>query len=431
MKKLTLFFILIFFTFQGNLMATKLEHIKYNDIEIPIIYKKHKTLPIFNLYLIFKNSGYINDTILSGLTNLSAKVLNEGTLKDGSNLFYEKLENNAIEINAQAGFETFTIEISCLKDKYKLALQYLNELLINPNINKKTLNKVKNITLSKLAQKQNDFDYIASSQLKNEIYKNTALSNTGTGTIEDINKINISNIKTNITNILNINNLIVVTGGDIQYNVIENDLISIFNNLNNDKTKILKKIHFNKQAKSTTIKKETEQSYIYFASNLDINSTSVDNYKLKVASFILGSSGFGSRLMEEIRVKNGLAYSVYGYFINKKSHSHFSGYLQTKLDNTKKAKDMVISIVNKFIENGVTKEELQSAKKFLLGSQPLRTERFSQSLNQAFNLYYNNLDFDYYKEEAKLIEKLTLKDLNIFISKHTEIKNLVFSIVTK
>ena len=95
-------------------MATKLKHIEFNNKTIPVIFKKHKTLPIFNLQLVFKNSGYINDTNLSGLTNLSAKILNEGTLKEGSK-FYEDLENNAIEIDVQAGFETFVIEVSCLK----------------------------------------------------------------------------------------------------------------------------------------------------------------------------------------------------------------------------------------------------------------------------------------------------------------------------
>ena len=135
--------------------------------------------------------------------------------------------------------------------------------------------------------------------------------------------------------------------------------------------------------------------------------------------------------MEEIRVKNGLAYSAYGHISNKKSHSYFTGYLQTKLDNTQKAKDMVVSIVEEFIKDGVTKEELDAAKNFLLGSEPLRTETFSQRLNRAFSLYYKNLPFDYPKTELNMINNLSLDDLNQFIKSHKEIKNLTFSIVTK
>jgi predicted Zn-dependent peptidase len=161
-----------------------------------------------------------------------------------------------------------------------------------------------------------------------------------------------------------------------------------------------------------------------------MSSKDKDNYKAKVASFILGGSGFGSRLMEEIRVKRGLAYSAYGYTSINKSHSYFTGYLQTKIENQKQAQKLVSKIVDDFVKKGATKEELNSAKKFLQGSEPLRTETFSQRQNRAFNLYYKGLDFDYPKKELELINNLTLKELNSFIKQHNEIKDLSFLIVT-
>ncbi len=413
-------------------MSITLDNIEYKNKQIPIIFDHYKKLPIFNLQLVFKNQGYINDKNLSGLTNISTKILNEGTLKDGAISFATKLENNAIEIHTSIGLETVVMEISCLKDQYKKAIKYTTALLKDPNISQDSLDKIKNLTLSKLAQKENDFDFIASSNLKSAIYKNTPLQNNYLGKIEDINKITINDVKTRLNEILNINNLIVVSGGDINKDELQKDLKKIFKHLNSkDINNEIKKIDIIKNPQSITVKKETEQSYIYFASPLDIDYNSKDTYKVKVASFILGSSGFGSRLMEEIRVKNGLAYSVYGYFTYKKSHSNFTGYLQTELKNTKKAQDMVIKIINEFIKDGVTKEELDSAKLFLNGSEPLRVETFSQRLNRAFNLYYKDLPFDYSKKELELIDNLSLDDLNSFILKHDEIKRLTFSIVTK
>ena len=156
-----------------------------------------------------------------------------------------------------------------------------------------------------------------------------------------------------------------------------------------------------------------------------------DNYKAKIASFILGGSGFGSRLMEEIRVKRGLAYSAFGNISIAKSHSYFTGYLQTKVINQHKAKKLIIKIIKDFVKHGVTKDELESAKKFLLGSEPLRTETFSQRQNRAFNLYYKGLKSNYPEKELELFQNLTLEDLNKFIKSHNEITKLSFSIVTK
>ena len=175
--------------------------------------------------------------------------------------------------------------------------------------------------------------------------------------------------------------------------------------------------------------KQTQQAYIYFGSPFNNKNEKNKSHMLKVTSFILGSSGFGSRLMEEIRVKRGLAYSIYGYIVNNKSSSSFNGYLQTELKSTNRVKELVIKIIEKFVNNGVTQKELDSAKKFLIGSEPLRTETLNQRLNSAFNLFYNDLDINHNKQELENIENLSLKDLNSYIRSHKEIINLSFSIV--
>jgi predicted Zn-dependent peptidase len=177
--------------------------------------------------------------------------------------------------------------------------------------------------------------------------------------------------------------------------------------------------------------KDTQQAYIYFGSPFDAKVNDKNNYIAKVASFILGGSGFGSRLMEEIRVKRGLAYSAYGQISINKSHSYFTGYLQTKNESADGAKELVVKIVNDFVKNGITKDELKAAKNFLTGSEPLRVETLSQRLNRAFTLYYRGLEQDYSNKELEKIEKLTLKEINEYIKSHNEIKNLSFSIVRK
>ena len=412
-------------------MSAILKEIQNNNTNIPVIFEKYSAIPIFNLQLVFENSGYMNDKTNIGITNITAKILNEGTKKDGAINYARDLENNAISIYTSTSFETFVIEISCLKTEYKLALTYLNKLLKDPNITKNTLDKIKLLQKSKLKQKENDFDYIASKNLSKIQYKGTALEYTSSGDIQHINKLQIKDVKESLFNILNLDNLIIVVGGDLEFNEFKTDI--------KDTLKILKplgktkfnKINISKKTTTKIIHKDTKQSYIYFSSPFNINFNSKDSYKAKVASFILGGSGFGSRLMEEIRVKNGLAYSAYGNIVNNKSHSHFTGYLQTKLENTTKAKELVSKIVNNFVSKGVTQKELQAAKNFLAGSEPLRNETFSQRLNGAYHLYYKNLPFDYPKEELDMIHKLSLKNLNEFIKSHKEIKKLTFSIVTK
>ncbi|WP_323591240.1 M16 family metallopeptidase [Aliarcobacter butzleri] len=412
-------------------MSDTIKHINIKGIEVPIIFEEQKDLPILNLQLVFQNSGYIQDKDKSGLVNLSSSILNEGTKELGSSNFAQILDENAITIHSSNGFETFVIEVSSLKEQSKKAVSLLNDLLKSPNFTQSSLDKIKTIQTGYLKRKENDFDFIAQNQLKALLFKDTALENPSSGTIESISKIELKDIENFLSKTISLNNLIIVAGGNFTQKEIETLIKPILENLKTGEKSEVKKIDFKSQKSEKTLQRDTEQAYIYFGSSFNIDSKDEENYKAKVASFILGGSGFGSRLMEEIRVKRGLAYSAYGNISINKTHTYFSGYLQTKNETAKEAQELVSKLVDEFVENGVTQEELTAAKNFLLGSEPLRNETLAQRLNKAFTLYYRGLDQDYSKKELEKIQNLKLEDLNNYIKSHKEINNLTFSIVRR
>ena len=105
--------------------------------------------------------------------------------------------------------------------------------------------------------------------------------------------------------------------------------------------------------------------------------------------------------MEEIRVKRGLAYSAYARVYLNLSNSYFKGHLQTKLQSQNEAIKVVKEEIKRFVEKGVTQKELDGAKKFLLGSEPLRVETLSQRLYRSFNEFYTGKKPGFYKEQLK------------------------------
>lgn len=416
---------------QGSLMSATIKHIETNGIMVPVVFEKQKSLPILNLQLVFTNSGYIQDKKQSGLASLSSELLNEGTKKLGSTQFAQELEENAISLHTSNGFETFVIELSNLKDVSSKSIDLLTRLIKSPNYSDDTLAKLKTLKIGALKRKENDFDYTAKNLLKAELFKGTSLENPSSGTIESIDKIQLKDIKTFINDTVNLNNLIVVAGGDFDYKEFKVLIQPVLDALKPGKKREFEEISFVSKKSEETLLKETEQAYIYFGSSYNVTASDKDRYIAKVASFILGGSGFGSRLMEEIRVKRGLAYSAYGSVSINKSHSFFSGYLQTKNETAKEAQGLVSQIIQDFVKKGVTKNELKAAKNFLTGSEPLRNEVLSQRLNKAFTLFYRGLDQDYPAKELELIQNLKLDDLNKFIKSHEEINNLTFAIVRK
>jgi len=414
---------------QGILMSANLSHIDINNTKVPFIFEEDKNLPIVSMQLIFKNSGSLTDRE-GGLVKLTAKLLNEGTKKEGSTGFATKLENRAISLGVHAGKETLVIEMGSLVSEFNYGVALFKELLEDPNYTEETLKKIKVQTIGSLKQKESDFDYISSLKMREMLFPNTPLAKASLGTVESINSIELNDIKKHVVEHIGLENAIVVMGGDMNQTTAEalvKEVLALLPHISTHKIPMMKAVA-QKKVKETIEK--SQQAYVYFGAPVNVAYDSKERYLAQVASFILGSSGFGSRLMEEIRVKKGLVYSVYSRFSINKTHSYFSGYLQTKIATGNEAVKSVQEVVELFLDKGVTDEELTSAKQFILGSEPLRNETLSQRLNRAFQEFYTDRPLGSSVENLKKIEAMTLTELNNFISAHKEIANISFSVVT-
>jgi predicted Zn-dependent peptidase len=414
------------------LMASTLDYIEVNGVKIPFIFEEDKRLPIVSMQLIFTGSGSVDEGKKAGLAKSTAKMLNEGSLKKGSVGFADALDARAIQLSANAGSETFVIELGSLKEEFDTGLSLLSEQLKEPNFTAKSLDKVKTMTLSDISRKEADFDSVASDELKAVLFEGTVLATPNIGTKASVKSITLDDIKSFASHHLVLSNVLIVMGGDIGMEEAKRKVSLLLAPLAVGHATPERHFQPRTTPKESILKRpSTEQAYLYFGSPFAMKEGDSEFYKARVAMFILGSSGFGSRLMEEIRVKRGLAYSAYSRLSVAKTNTYFSGYLQTKLESQAEAKKTVIEVIDSFVRDGVTQAELDQARKFLLGSEPLRVETLSQRLGRTFSEYYQGKPLGYSLQELELIRHLTLDELNDFIQRHGEIKNLSYAIVTK
>lgn len=404
----------------------KKSEIEIKNRKIPLLYKFNDELPLVIFIAKFKVAGEISSS-KAGLAGIVADLMNEGSKTLGVSAFARKLEVKAIELEASNDFETFSLTISCLKEYFPYALSLLNELLKDLNFTEESLEKIKKQKISTLLALESDFDYLAKEKLKELLHPESQLAQPSLGTLASLESITLEDVKNFYKENLNLANLFLVLAGDVEEK--EVNFAQLFSTLEVGEKRELKKIPTSDKEEFFIKKEESEQAYIYFGSPFYLEEE--EKYKANVAMFILGSSGFGSRLMEEIRVKKGLAYSIYGNASLKLSKTLFEGYMQTQNENREAAIQAIKKEIEKFLEFGAKEEELEQAKKFLIGCDPLRKERFMQRISIAVAEYYSGHDFGYQDEQLQKIEKLKLEELNSFIKKHKEIGKLSFSIVEK
>lgn len=136
-----------------------------------------------------------------------------------------------------------------------------------------------------------------------------------------------------------------------------------------------------------------------------------DYFPLLVGNYTLGGGGFVSRLMNEVREKRGLAYSVYSYFNPMAQPGPFEAGLQTQKDQTDNALKVVRETIATFVREGPNERELQAAKDNLVGGFSLRIDNNKKILDNIAAIGFYRLPLDYLDTWTANVSKVTIADI--------------------
>ncbi|MBI3903549.1 MAG: insulinase family protein [Nitrosomonadales bacterium] len=143
-----------------------------------------------------------------------------------------------------------------------------------------------------------------------------------------------------------------------------------------------------------------------------------DYFPLYVGNYILGGGGFVSRLMEEVREKRGLAYSVYSYFVPMQQPGAFQIGLQTKKSQADEALQLARSTLREFIARGPSEKDLKAAKDNIIGGFPLRIDSNKKILDYLGVIGFYNLPLTYLDDFVGKIDKVTVAQVRDAFQRH-------------
>jgi zinc protease len=125
---------------------------------------------------------------------------------------------------------------------------------------------------------------------------------------------------------------------------------------------------------------------------------------------ILGGGGFASTLMEEVREKRGLAYSVYSFIQPMRHGSVFTGGVATKAEAIDQSLDVIKAELKRMADEGPTADQFENAKKYLIGSYALRFDTNAKIASQLLALFEEGFGPEYVDERNKIVEAITMED---------------------
>jgi zinc protease len=154
-----------------------------------------------------------------------------------------------------------------------------------------------------------------------------------------------------------------------------------------------------------------------------------DYFPLFVGNHVLGSGGFVSRIIEEVRQKRGLAYSAYSYFSPLKRAGPFVIGMQTRREQAGEALRIVDSTLREFVTNGPTEDELSAAKRNIIGSFPLRIDSNRKIHGYLALIGFYRLPLSYLEDFTGNVERVASADVKEAFARRVDPERMVTIVV--
>jgi predicted Zn-dependent peptidase len=157
------------------------------------------------------------------------------------------------------------------------------------------------------------------------------------------------------------------------------------------------------------LKKETEQAHIIYGMP-GISMGDEDRYAGALLDTALGG-GMSSRLFQEVREKRGLAYAVYATTMPYCGAGQFLVYAGTRPTNIREVTSIIKHELEKMLKGGLSQEELDCAREYVIGHIVLSTESTSQRMLRLGRNAVSDIDLLSLDEVIEKYRKVTLADI--------------------
>ena len=353
-------------------------------------------LPMVDVRLVF-DAGSARDQDKAGVALLTNGMLSEGAAGLSAQTLAENFEAVGAQFSNGALKDMAWLSLRSLReDKYlQPALANLKRILNKPDFpNTAFKREMERLRTTVLAARQSP-GTIAQQAFYQAIYADHPYASPTEGTEESLNKIRLQNLKQHYQQYYVAGNLVVAVVGQLTRQQAELMVDKLLAGLPaGQRARAIPDVKPLSKAKTVKIDFPSSQSHV-LVGQPGIQRGDVDYFTLYVANHPFGGSGFASRLMDEVREKRGLAYSVYSFFMPMRRPGPFQIGLQTKNDQTRQAIDILQTELERYVAQGPTAQELDDSQKNITGGFPLRIDSNSKLVEYLSMIGFYDLPEDY------------------------------------
>lgn len=153
-----------------------------------------------------------------------------------------------------------------------------------------------------------------------------------------------------------------------------------------------------------------------------------DHIPLHVANTAFGGT-FTARLTQEVRAKRGWSYGAYSSLPYGRRRSSFSMWTFPKAEDAAPCIAMQLEMLEKWRDDGLTQEELDRAKNFLVGSHAFAIDTAGKRVALKLDAELYKLPEGYFEAYVENVKRVTLEDANAAVRNRLSADDLLVAVV--
>ena len=338
-------------------------------------------------------------------------MMDEGAGDLDAAAFQERADSLAMRLDFDASRDVMLGSLQTLTENKDEVFELARLVMTEPRFDESAMARVKAQILAGLKYDENDPATVASQAWDSVAFEGHPYGRPIKGTVESIAAMTTDDLHDYVRRVYARDQLVVSVVGDITPEELGKALDTLFGGL--PEKSDLQEVAEAKPPLGPSrkvIKMNVPQSFAQFGFR-GIPRHDDDFIPAYILNYIIGGGGFSSRLMEEVREKRGLAYSVTSNLFPYRHGSVFVGNVATKNEALGQSLQVIRDELEDVAEYGLTPDQLKAAKSYLTGAYALRFESSSSIANQLLWVQIEDLGIDYVAKRNALIEAVTLDDV--------------------
>lgn len=390
-----------------------------------VLLPAHK-VPTFNMQMVVLSGGLADKPDYHGLSSFTSTLLREGTAKRSTKDISEQVDALGATLTANSGLSSSTSNVTTggLVENLDQTLDLFADVIRNPTFPQAEVDKYKTRMLAQLQSQRASAQFLASEQLQKAIYGSHPAS-LASPPAESIKKLTTKDLAEFHATYYRPNNAILAVVGDVRMKELLPKLEKYFGDWQKADVPAttIPPAPAQSESRIYLIDRPGSVQTVLQLGTLGIERTSPDYFAVLVADRVLGSSP-SSRLFLNLREDKGYTYGAYSNFGGSRFRGTWVSTSEVRTNVTEGAMKEFMYELNRLRNDVVPAEELDNAKRSLIGSFALSLEQPNSLLQNIITQKLYNLPADYWDTYPQKVSAITAQDVQKAAQQYLDLGHL-------